>query len=168
MTRPRITLIAAMDRQGVIGHAGGMPWHIPEDLRWFKRNTQGKGILMGRATFDSIGRALPKRRNIVLTRQKDWSAEGVVVVHDLEQALAQTGPGGELMVIGGEKVFQQILPMADQLTITFIEASYTGDTRFPEVAWQEWALQEEIPHAATEQAPAYRFMIYTRQKDNRV
>ncbi|AWN17790.1 dihydrofolate reductase [Salinisphaera sp. LB1] len=162
MTQPRISLIAAMDVNGVIGARGGMPWHLPEDLRWFKHNTRGKPIVMGRRTFESIGRALPHRRNLVLTRQPGFRAAGVVVVDRLDAALAQAGDATELMVIGGAQVYALALPQADRLLITRIEAEYAGDTWFPAVDWAHWRLVAEEPRAATDDTPAYRFMTYAR------
>lgn len=162
MTQPRISLIAAMDANGVIGAGGGMPWHLPDDLRWFKQNTRNKPIVMGRRTFESIGRALPHRRNLVLTRQADFHAAGVEVVDHLETALARASGAAELMVIGGAQIYALAMPQADRLLITRIEAEYDGDTWFPEVDWARWRLVADDPRPATDDTPAYRFMTYER------
>lgn len=158
----RVTLIAAMDLNGVIGRGGDMPWHLPGDLRWFKQNTQGKPIVMGRRTFESIGRALPRRRNFVITRNTDFTAAGVETVADLKQAVTLVGPAAELMVIGGAHIYALALPYADRLLITRIEAEYRGDTWFPTIDWSQWQLVADTPQTATESAPAHRFMTYQR------
>ncbi|WP_423823625.1 dihydrofolate reductase [Salinisphaera sp. SPP-AMP-43] len=161
-TEPRLTLIVAMDRQGVIGADGGMPWHLPEDLRWFKQQTSGKPILMGRKTFESIGRALPKRRNLVITRRPDSPASGAETVTSVEQAKGLCQGEDELMVIGGAEIYALALPEASGLLVTRIEAEYAGDTVFPEVDWNEWRLVDEQPRAAEQGRPAYCFMTYQR------
>lgn len=162
MSQPRISLIVAMDADGVIGADGGMPWHLPEDLRWFKRNTRGKPILMGRKTFESIGRPLPDRRNLVMTRRTGCDIPGVEVVGDLDTAIARAGAAEELMVIGGAQVYALALASADRLLITSIDARYGGDTRFPDVDWTRWRLVADEPHPATDDTPAYRFLTYAR------
>jgi dihydrofolate reductase len=161
-----LTLIAAMDRNGLIGAAGGMPWHLPGDLRWFKQQTLAKPILMGRRTFDSIGRALPKRRNLVLTRDADFAAEGVDRVTDVDSAIAIAADDGaaELMVIGGAQVYALTLARASTLLITRIEASYEGDTWFPHIDWAKWELREEQAVAAEGERPAHRFMTWQRRR----
>ncbi|MDX1687598.1 MAG: dihydrofolate reductase, partial [Candidatus Promineifilaceae bacterium] len=113
MTR-RISLIAALDRNGVIGDDGRIPWRLPADLKYFKRVTMGKPLIMGRKTYESIGRPLPGRQNIVLTRQRDYRAPGCTVVHSLEEALAAAGDAEEVMVAGGGSVYRQFLPRADR------------------------------------------------------
>ncbi|MGB7757554.1 MAG: dihydrofolate reductase [Salinisphaera sp.] len=162
MTQPRISLIAAMDANGVIGAEGGMPWHLPDDLRWFKQNTRDKPIVMGRRTFESIGRALPHRCNLVLTRQADFHAAGVEVVDRFETAVARAVGAAELMVIGGAQVYALAMPQADRLLITRIEAEYDGDTWFPEIDWARWRLVADEPRPAADDTPAYRFMTYER------
>lgn len=160
--QPRISLIVAMGSNRTIGVDGAMPWHLPGDLRWFKQNTLGKPVLMGRRTFQSIGRALPRRRNLVLTRQSDFAAKNVETAASIEQAIATTHADDELMVIGGAQVYRLALPAADRLLITHIEAEYDGDTHFPEVNWPQWQLVSEDRHSATKNTPAYRFSIYDR------
>jgi len=162
---PRITLIAAMDRHGVIGADGGMPWHIPGDLRWFKAQTIGRPILMGRRTFESIGRALPRRRNLVLTRDPDFAGPRVERVSSLDATLALLAEddGDELVVIGGAQVYALALPRATCLKITRIEACYAGDTWFPDVDWDEWETVDKQSIPAANDTPAHCFMTLHRR-----
>lgn len=132
-----ISLIVAHDVNRVIGLNNEMPWHLPGDLAYFKKMTMGKPIIMGRNTFESIGRPLPGRRNIVITRNKAYSAEGIEVVHSLEEALTLVQAEPEIMIIGGQQIFTEALPMADRLYITKIDHSFEGDTFFP--AYEGWA-----------------------------
>ncbi|MES1928158.1 dihydrofolate reductase [Salinisphaera dokdonensis CL-ES53] len=164
-SRVDLTLIAAMDQNGVIGADGGMPWHIPGDLRWFKQQTLNKPIVMGRRTFESIGRALPKRRNLVLTRDAEFAHEGVERVADIEtaQRIAAADGATELMVIGGAQVYALTLAQATALKLTRIEAAYDGDTWFPAIDWSEWTLVDEAPVAASDTTPAHRFMTWRRR-----
>ena len=161
---PELTLIVAMDTAGVIGAEGGMPWHIPDDLRWFKAQTRGKPILMGRRTFDSIGRALPQRRNLVLTRDPGFAAPGCERVADLDEAIAAARADGaaELMVIGGAQVYALSLARAHRLLVTHIDGHYAGDTHFPAVDWSAWRLVETQSVAAAGEVPAHRFMTWVR------
>lgn len=145
MGTPRITLLAAVGPGRVIGDGEGMPWHLPEDLKYFKRTTMGHPMVMGRRTFDSMG-ALPGRRSIVITRQADWSADGVVAVGSLEAALAVAaeGEGGEeVFVVGGGEIYRLALPLADRLLLTEVHldpAEVSGDVTFPEVDPEGWPL----------------------------
>lgn len=161
-----ITLIVAMDAGGVIGADGGMPWHIPGDLRWFKSQTLHKPILMGRRTFEAIGRALPERRNLVLSRDPAFAAAGAERVASLAAAveIARSDQAGELMVIGGAQVYALALAQASCLQVTRIEAAYQGDTWFPEIDWNDWRLVTEQAVAATTSAPAHRFMTWRRRR----
>ena len=134
-----VALIAAMARNRVIGCAQQLPWRLPEDLKRFKATTMGHALLMGRATFDAIGRALPGRRSIVVTRQAGWSAPGVEVVHSIDVGLAlaadgagSAAPDGQLFVAGGGDIFQQTIERADRLYLTLIDLDVEGDTFFPE------------------------------------
>lgn len=128
----RLTAIVAMTPDRVIGRDGGLPWHIPEDLAFFKRTTLGHPIVMGRKTYESIGHPLPKRRNIVLTRDKSWSAEGVEVIHrpgELEQLPKLEG---RVFIIGGSEVYAAFLPKLEDLLVSHLFENYVGDTRFPD------------------------------------
>lgn len=138
-----ISLMVAHDPNHVIGRDNQLPWHIPEDLAYFKKHTVGKGIVMGRNTYESIGRPLPKRRNIVVSRQEDLKIEGADVVNSLEAAVRLAEEvHEEVMIIGGEQIFKSILPKADRLYITLIHNEFEGDTFFPEYG-DGWNLTSE-------------------------
>ncbi len=134
----RLSIVVAMDSNRLIGKDNGLPWHLPADLAFFKKLTTGNTILMGRKTFDSIGRPLPNRRNIVITRNADIEIAGCEVVNSIEEALSLAQGETEVMVIGGAKLYQQILPIADRLYITQIESEFDGDTYFPSYNEAEW------------------------------
>ena len=162
---PNVALIAALDENRVIGRGPDIPWHIPEDMRYFKRMTLGKPVIMGRKTFDSIGKPLPGRRNIVVTRRTDRTAEGAEVVNTLEAALklAATSETDEIMVAGGAEVYSQALARAQTLYLTYIHAAFEGDVYFPELNEDEWftASREE---RQTEDGLAYSWVTLTRAK----
>ncbi|MAG57394.1 MAG: dihydrofolate reductase [Planctomycetes bacterium] len=162
---PRITLIVAAARNGVIGRDGGLPWHLPEDLKHFKRETLGKPIIMGRKTHESVGMALPRRVNIVLTRRTDWTpAEGCVVAHSTDQALQLAGDVEEVMVVGGAGVYAAFLERADCIHLTIIEADVDGDTRFPTPEPAEWHVVSERVHPADDRhVHALRFQVLERR-----
>ncbi len=168
-TSPRpghVTLIAAVARNGVIGVAGRLPWRLPADLRRFKALTWGKPVVMGRRTFDSIGRALPGRHNIVLSRNPAWHAPAEVsVAHDVEEALAIAGEVPETMVIGGGEIYRLFLPLADRLELTEVDLSPPGDARFPDIDPAEWREMLNEAHEAEEGRPAYRFRRLERRRD---
>ena len=162
----KLSLAWAMAQNRVIGRNNNLPWYLPEDLKYFKRITMGKPIIMGRKTFESIGKALPGRANIVVTRNPEYSADGIKVVTSLEAAqslsesiLAIDGME-EAMVIGGAEIYSQALPFADRLYLTEVHAEVEGDTYFPEFdrsAWQEIARQD---YAAEEPNPYdYSFIV---------
>ena len=132
------SLIVARARNNVIGRDGGMPWHLPADLKYFKAVTMGKPVIMGRRTFESIGRPLPGRDNVVISRQEGWGHAGTVTVHSLEAALDRAAAADEAMVIGGAQIYAQALPLADRLYITEIDAEVDGDTVFPEFDETDW------------------------------
>jgi len=134
----KISLIWAMDRNRLIGRANALPWKLSADMAWFKKNTMAKPILMGRKTYESIGRPLPGRTNLILTRQPDLQIEGCVVVHSLEQAKAAVPDADEIMVMGGAEIYAQLLDQADRLYITMIDAVFEGDAWFPEFSLQQW------------------------------
>ncbi|WP_407332076.1 type 3 dihydrofolate reductase [Enterovibrio sp. 27052020O] len=128
----KISMIAAMAKGRVIGKDNAMPWHLPADFGWFKRNTLGKPVIMGRKTYESIGRPLPGRRNIVISRNSAWSAEGVETVSSIDQALGLVDGVDEAIIIGGGAIYTACLPRADRLYLTFINADIDGDTCFPD------------------------------------
>jgi len=140
-TGPRLTLVVAAAENGVIGREGTLPWHLPEDLKRFKALTLGKPMLMGRRTFDSIGRVLPGRQTIVLTRSTQWSHPQVLVAHSLQEAIQLAGTAPELCVIGGADIFALSLPRAERIHLTRIHAQVQGETRLPELGaeWREVA-----------------------------
>lgn len=142
-----VELIVAVARNGVIGGQNKMLWHVPEDFRHFKTVTMGLPVVMGRKTFESIGRSLPGRRNVVLTRRTDWRHEGVEVVHDWEEAKALLADAPRLMVIGGGELYRQTLSEADVLWLTEMDRDFEGDTSFPDFDRSDWTeeLLSELP-----------------------
>ena len=156
-----LSLIVAMTKNHVIGQENKMPWHLPADLAWFRQNTLGKPVIMGRKTFESIGRPLPKRTNIVLSRQP-FIHEGVLWKDSMESAVA--GDSQELMIIGGGQLFKQALPLANRLYLTEIQTELAGDTFFPQIAYDEWDIEFEQWRPADEQNPYdCRFLILRRK-----
>ncbi|MCE2570567.1 type 3 dihydrofolate reductase [Motilimonas eburnea] len=150
----KIAMIAAMANNRVIGKDNQMPWHLPADLKFFKATTLGKPVLMGRRTYESIGRPLPGRLNVVITRDPNWCAEGVSVVASPEAALALVSEHEEVMVIGGGAIYQAFLPLADSLYLTFIQADIDGDTQFPDYqAVSQWEQELLATHQADESNP---------------
>ena len=149
MTRPRIGLIWAQARGGVIGKDGAMPWHLPEDLAHFKRTTLSHPVIMGRKTWDSIPprfRPLPGRTNIVVTRQKDWQENGAQRLPSLREALQQCENAEKVWVIGGAQIYAQALPLADELVVTEINADFDGDAFAPAIGpeWHEIARERIV------------------------
>ena len=134
-----VTLLAAVARNGVIGVDGGLPWHLPDELALFKELTLGHVLVMGRRTYESVGRPLPGRTTVVVTRRPDWEAEGVLRAGSVDEALAIAGGiDEEVFVVGGAQVYAEALPLADRLALTFVDAEPQGDTVFPEVDWAQW------------------------------
>jgi dihydrofolate reductase len=152
MATPRVTLIVAMTDDGVIGIDGQLPWRLPEDLRRFKAATLGKPVVMGRKTFESIGRPLPQRHNIVLTRQVGFSARdpAVTVVSTLEAALQAAGDVPEVMIIGGAEIYQLALPLAQRIILTRVHANVQGDTHFSPLDPKAWRVASSETYAADE------------------
>lgn len=163
MTRPRISFVVAMAQNRVIGRDNQLPWHLPADLAHFKRLTLGKPVVMGRRVYDSIGRPLPGRHNIVLSRNPDLRIEGCTVVHSPEAAIAAAGAVEEIAVIGGEQIYRLFLPLVDIVHLTEVEADVPGDTFFPELPAAEWKVVAEERRAADEKNPyPLRFVSYAR------
>ncbi|MFN3919907.1 MAG: dihydrofolate reductase, partial [Methylohalobius sp.] len=158
---PSITLIVAMARNRVIGLGGKLPWHLREDLRRFRELTLGKSILMGRCTFESIGRPLPGRHNIVVTRKKRFDAKGCTVVGSLEEGLC-AGRGEEVMVIGGASLYAALLPKAWRMHLTLIQADYLGDVFFPEWPLETWREVYREDHSSRDFPHAYSFILLER------
>jgi dihydrofolate reductase len=157
-----LSAIVAMAANRCIGRDNALPWRLPEDLKRFKQLTLGHTLLMGRKTYESIGRPLPGRTTWVVTRQRDWSApEGVQVMHSLDEALARSSPG-EVFLAGGAQLYAQGLPHVRRLYLTLIERAYEGDTFFPEWDVSAWRLTADEPHPASGDAPPFRFLTYER------
>jgi len=162
--RPSLEFVVAATRNGVIGRDNGLPWHLPADLAHFKRVTLGHPILMGRRTWDSIGRPLPGRQNIVLTRDPAFRATGAAVVHSLAEARAAAGDAPRLMVIGGAELYRACLAEADVLHLTEIDAEIEGDARFPPWRREDWDEVSREAHPADERhAYGYSFVTLRRR-----
>ncbi|MEZ5580289.1 MAG: type 3 dihydrofolate reductase [Candidatus Competibacteraceae bacterium] len=160
------TLIAALARNRVIGRDNRLPWHLPADLRFFKQVTMGKPLLMGRRTWESIGRPLPGRRMIVLSRDPAYHVPGCTVARSLDEALAIAGAATEPMVIGGATLYRQTLPQAERLYLTLVEADVPGDAWFPEWDARDWRLVwEEANPADAKHVWPYRFQRWERMRD---
>jgi dihydrofolate reductase len=159
----KLSLIVAMADNHVIGHNNRLPWHLPADLKHFRAITLGKPVLMGRKTWESIGRPLPGRTNIVITRNADYLAADCVVVHSLDEALRAAGSAAEVMVIGGAELYRQALPQADTLYLTLVHGEFEGDTRFPDWQPDDWRETERIDHGPDDRNPhAYSFITLER------
>ena len=134
-----VTILAAGGRNGVIGVDGGLPWHLPDELKLFKELTLGHVLVMGRRTYESVGRPLPGRTTVVVTRRPDWESEGALRAGSVEEALTTASQiDDEVFVVGGAQVYAEALPAADRLALTFVDAEPEGDTMFPEVDWSHW------------------------------
>lgn len=163
----RISIIVAMGKDGVIGLDGGMPWHISADLKHFKAVTMGKPIIMGRKTHESIGRALPGRTNIVITRQADYEAQGARVAGSMNAAIAIAGDTGgdteEAMIIGGAEIYRAALPGAGRIYLTEVGGEPEGDVYFPRFERSDWEEAEREEFPAVGDAPAYSFVVLERK-----
>ena len=142
-----ISIIVAKSRNNVIGSEGNLPWHIPEDLKKFKSITMGKPMIMGRSTFESIGKALPGRKNIVMTRDKGYQAYGISVAHSLEEALILCEQAREIMIIGGGEIYKLFFGIVNRLYLTNVEKHIDGDVFFPKIDLSKWRIirKEEYP-----------------------
>ncbi|MDA0658921.1 MAG: dihydrofolate reductase [Planctomycetota bacterium] len=164
--RPEVTLIVAMTQDRLIGCSGMLPWHLPSDLRRFRDLTMGHALLMGRKTFESIGRCLPGRTSIVVTRQSNFDGKGALLASSWEEALRLVPSGLRAFVIGGAEIYHQSLPDVTRMYITFVDGSFDGDTFFPPIAWEEWLLlREEIYPADAKNQHATRFAEFVRRTD---
>ncbi len=161
MSDPIISLIVAMANNRVIGKNNQMPWHLPADLGHFKAVTLGKPIIMGRKTYESIGRPLPGRRNIVISRNHDYKAEGCDIAGSLEEALALVNEAEEIMIIGGGHLYSQAIPLAKRLYLTFIDLDVDGDTQFPEFEYLDLTEVKREKHLKDEKNPYdYQFVDF--------
>ncbi|BDH61558.1 dihydrofolate reductase [Lysinibacillus sp. PLM2] len=157
-----ISLIVAHDKNRVIGYENKMPWHLPGELKYFKDTTMGKPMIMGRKTFESIGRPLPGRRNIIVTRNNEYSAEGIEIANSIDEAIALAGDVEEIMVIGGEEIFKLVLPIADRLYITHIDHEFEGDTFFP-IYGDDWKLVSCSDPVDSTHGYTFKYCIYDRK-----
>ena len=148
-----ISLIAALSRNRVIGVNGGLPWHLPDDSKHFRRTTMGKPVIMGRVNWESLAKPLDGRENIVVTRQRDYEAAGCTVVHSIEAALEVAKRAAEIMIIGGQDIYAATLPLADRMILTFVDAELEGDTYFPEFDDADWL---EVERHELGGSPRYR------------
>ena len=161
-----LSLVVAASSNNVIGRDGGLPWHLPDDLRQFKRLTTGKAVIMGRSTYESIGRPLPDRRNIVMTRNADYVADGCDVVSSVSEAMDAVEGAEEVMIIGGGQVYRDFLPLADRIYLTRVQAEVEGDTYFPEIDEAAWRLVSSEHHAADEKHRyAFDVMVFERRRN---
>lgn len=169
----KISMIAGVAENGVIGSDQTIPWRVPSDMAFFKRTTMGKPIVMGRKQYETVGKPLPGRTNIVITRQADYQPEGVLVFHDVEMAvekardIAAADGVDEIMIIGGGELYAQLMDRADRLYITHIDLNPAGDVRFPAIAPEQWAVVDlpEVTPSPKDEA-SYRVKVYERRGDS--
>ena len=157
-----VSLVAAMSANRVIGRGNALPWSLKPDLRRFRRLTMGGTLVMGRRTFESIGRPLDGRTTVVLTRRDDLAPAGVLVARSIDEALS-LAPGPEVFIAGGAEIFRQTLGLADRLHLTLIEKDFEGDAFFPEFDAALWRVSGDEAHPGEEGGPAYRFLTYDRR-----
>ncbi len=160
----RLSIIVAMDNNQLIGKDNALPWHLPADLGYFKKTTTGKTVLMGRKTYESIGRPLPNRRNVIISRNENFLAEGCEVVGSIDQALELAKGDEEVMVMGGASFYEQMLPNVDRLYITQIEGEYEGDAHFPDFDYADFSESFRESHQPDEKNKhTYHFTILDRK-----
>jgi dihydrofolate reductase len=160
-----ISIIAAMSENHVIGRDGDLPWHLPADLAHFKRLTSGHHVIMGRRTFDSVGKPLPNRTCIIVTRKTDLKIDGAIVTNSLNNALAHTPNDEDVFILGGGEIYRLALSLADRMYLTIVHATLDGDTFFPEFDESNWSLVEDERHDADERhAYAFSFRRYDRAR----
>jgi len=162
----RLSIIAAMSANRVIGSNNNLPWMLPADLKRFKNLTMGQPMIMGRKTFESIGQPLPGRTTVVITHQTDYAPTGVLVAHSIDQALQMVARDDEVFVAGGAQIYQQMLHRADRLYLTSIHEEFEGDTNFPEFEESDWQLISEEHQEPDEKNPyPYSFLVYEKKAD---
>lgn len=161
-----ISFIVAADENNVIGKNNQLPWHLPSDMKYFKNQTWGMTVIMGRKSLESLGKPLKGRKNIVVTRNKQWSCEGVEVAHSIDEALElakQTGVN-ELFIIGGAEIFKEAMPIANRIYLTRIHHQFDGDVYFPEISTEEWNLvQNRFCHEDEKNPYAHSFQVWERK-----
>ena len=158
MEKFNISMIAAMGKNRVIGKDNSLPWHIPEDFKYFKRQTLKKPVIMGRKTYESIGRLLPKRKNIIVTRKLDYAVEGAIIVNSIKDAILLCDPDQEIMIIGGGEIYEAAMPYANKIYLTIIDAEPEGDAHFPHLG-SEWVREETDRRDGD---PSFSFNIFKR------
>ena len=160
-----ISLIVAMGENRVIGYKNKLPWNLPSELKYFRETTKGKPVIMGRRTFESIGRPMPERLNIIVTRDKNYEAGNCVVVGSSEDAIKAAKGSDEIMVIGGAEIYKLFLPIANRLYITKVHGSFDGDTYFPEFNENEWVkVREKFVEKDSENEYSYTILLLERKK----
>ena len=160
-----ISLIVAMDEHRVIGYKNKLPWNLPSELKYFRGTTKGKPVVMGRKTFESIGRPMPERLNIIVTRDKNYKAAGCIVVNNKEDAIKAAKGNDEIMVIGGAEIYKLFLPIADRLYLTKVHGTFDGDTYFPEFNENEWLkVREKFVEKDNENKYSYTILLLERKK----
>ena len=157
-----LTTVAALTRNGVIGRSGQLPWSLPGDMKHFRETTRGGVVVMGRTTYESIGKPLPHRENWVLTRQSDWQAPGVRVFHEIDPLLAAAAGHSEVWVIGGQQIYEALLPHCQRQWLTEIDHEVEGDTFYPPFDRSGWSLLEQRPGPMGEEM-SYSFCLYERK-----
>ena len=163
MKQPLLSAVVAAAENNAIGKDNQLLWHLPNDLRFFKRTTTGHTVVMGRKTYESVGKPLPNRRNIIITRQAGYTAPGAEVVNSLAAALERCADEEEVFIVGGAEIYRQALPLLDRIYLTRVHAQPEGDTFFPELGGKDWQLVSEEKHPADDRhAYSYAFMIYER------
>jgi len=163
-----VSIIVAMARNGVIGKDNRLPWHLPEDLKRFKRLTMGHHIVMGRKTYESIGRLLPGRTSVIVTRKQDYHVDGAIIAKSLEEAIERCAPEDEVFVIGGAEIYREAVPVADRLLITQIDENIPGDVVFPSVDWSRWREIERQPCLVGDSQPLRAYFVeFTRTESAR-
>lgn len=165
MNNPKVTIIVAAAENDAIGRKNQMPWHLPNDFKYFKERTMDHSIVMGRKTFDSIGKALPGRRNIVISRKEDYLEDEVDVANSLQEVMTYCRDEREIFIIGGSQIYQQALPLADQVLLTRVHTQIPdADAFFPSLPEHDWTLTSSDPHEKDEKhVHNYTFEIYSRK-----
>lgn len=161
--KPLVSQVVAMTTDRVIGRDNAMPWHLPDDLKRFKSLTMGKPMLMGRKTFAAIGKPLPGRTSLVLTRDPGWQAQGGTAVHSVDEALQKVGQASELCIVGGAEIYALTLPITNVIHLTRIHASVPGDAKFPALDMSQWRETERVEHPADERH-AYAMTFSTLER----
>ena len=164
--KPVISIIAAIGNNWVVGINNKLPWDLPTDMEHFRQKTRGKPVIMGQKTFESIGKPLPDRTNIVLTLDKDFHPQGCIVAHSIAQALGAAKDFEEVMICGGVSIYKQFLPLADRMYLTRIEGDFEGDAFFPAFNWEDWEETERVEYLADENNP-YKYSFITLEKKNK-